>query len=194
MTRKSVVLVTGAGGEMGHGLVTRLAELGTFDILALDIRPLDPDVSRHCTATRVGTSSIATCWTGSGASSRSPPCSTWRPCSRHGPSSCPRHAHEVNVEGTLGLLRLAVDEARSHGRAVKFLFPSSIAVYGLPDLGTKRKAGRVVEPDWLMPVTMYGCNKLYCEHLGRYFARHYRQLAPQTEPSGVDFEPSASPA
>jgi nucleoside-diphosphate-sugar epimerase len=34
---------------------------------------------------------------------------------------------------------------------------------------------------------MYGCNKLYCEHLGRYFARHYRQLAPQSEPSGVDF-------
>jgi NAD(P)-dependent dehydrogenase (short-subunit alcohol dehydrogenase family) len=54
MTRKSVVLVTGAGGEMGHGLVTRLAELGTFDILTLDIRPLDPDVSRHCAATPVG--------------------------------------------------------------------------------------------------------------------------------------------
>jgi nucleoside-diphosphate-sugar epimerase len=33
---------------------------------------------------------------------------------------------------------------------------------------------------------MYGCNKLYCEHLGRYFARHYRQLAAG-EPSGVDF-------
>jgi nucleoside-diphosphate-sugar epimerase len=45
----------------------------------------------------------------------------------------------------------------------------------------------VVEPEWLMPVTMYGCNKLYCEHLGRYFARHYRQLAPRTGPSGVDF-------
>src|SRR4249919_1389220 len=54
MTRKSVVLVTGAGGEMGHSLVTRLAELGPFDILALDVRPLDPDVSRHCIATRVG--------------------------------------------------------------------------------------------------------------------------------------------
>jgi nucleoside-diphosphate-sugar epimerase len=34
---------------------------------------------------------------------------------------------------------------------------------------------------------MYGCNKLYGEHLGRYFARHYRQLAPQAGPSGVDF-------
>jgi nucleoside-diphosphate-sugar epimerase len=70
---------------------------------------------------------------------------------------------------------------------VKFLFPSSIAVYGLPDLDAKRKAGRVAEHEWLLPITMYGCNKLYCEHLGRYFARHYRQLAPQDEPSGVDF-------
>jgi nucleoside-diphosphate-sugar epimerase len=34
---------------------------------------------------------------------------------------------------------------------------------------------------------MYGCNKLYAEHLGRYFARHYRQLVPQAGVSGVDF-------
>jgi nucleoside-diphosphate-sugar epimerase len=34
---------------------------------------------------------------------------------------------------------------------------------------------------------MYGCAKLSCEHLGRYVARHYRQLAPQPGPSGVDF-------
>jgi nucleoside-diphosphate-sugar epimerase len=44
----------------------------------------------------------------------------------------------------------------------------------------------VAESAWLAPITMYGCNKLYCEHLGRYFARHYRQLAAG-EPSGVDF-------
>jgi nucleoside-diphosphate-sugar epimerase len=24
---------------------------------------------------------------------------------------------------------------------------------------------------------MYGCNKLYCEQLGRYYARHYKQLS-----------------
>jgi nucleoside-diphosphate-sugar epimerase len=187
MTRKSVVLVTGAGGEMGHGLVTRLAELGTFDILALDIRPLDPDVSRHCIATRVGDildrhllDRIRSEFEISAVFHLAALLSTRA-------EFVPETAHEVNVEGTLGLLRLAVDEARSHGRAVKFLFPSSIAVYGLPDLGTKRKAGRVGELDWLMPVTMYGCNKLYCEHLGRYFTRHYRQLAPQTGPSGVDF-------
>ncbi len=33
---------------------------------------------------------------------------------------------------------------------------------------------------------MYGCNKLYCEHLGRYYAKHYKQLS-ETRPPRVDF-------
>ena len=33
---------------------------------------------------------------------------------------------------------------------------------------------------------MYGCNKLYCEHLGRYYARHYKQLAARAA-GRVDF-------
>src|SRR5438094_371572 len=78
MARKPAVLVTGANGEIGHGLIHRLADLGTFDILALDVRPLEIDLARRC-------------------------------------------------------------------------------------------------------------GKLYCEHLGRYYARHYRQLAAQSQPAGVDF-------
>jgi nucleoside-diphosphate-sugar epimerase len=34
---------------------------------------------------------------------------------------------------------------------------------------------------------MYGCNKLYCEHLGRYYARHYGQLGSAAEGARVDF-------
>ena len=34
---------------------------------------------------------------------------------------------------------------------------------------------------------MYGCNKLYCEHLGRYYARHYKQLAAETLSGRLDF-------
>jgi nucleoside-diphosphate-sugar epimerase len=34
---------------------------------------------------------------------------------------------------------------------------------------------------------MYGCNKLYCEHLGRYYSTHYRQLAADAQRRGVDF-------
>ena len=79
----------------------------------------------------------------------------------------PVTAHQVNVEGTLNLLEFAQHEAESHGRPVVFIYPSSIAAYGLPDLATKDRAGKVSEDEWTHPTTMYGCNKLYCEQLGR---------------------------
>jgi nucleoside-diphosphate-sugar epimerase len=34
---------------------------------------------------------------------------------------------------------------------------------------------------------MYGCNKLYSEHLGRYYSRHYRQLAAAPQQHAIDF-------
>ena len=85
------------------------------------------------------------------------------------------------------MLEFAQKEGESHGRPVVFLYPSSIAAYGLPDLEAKARAGRVREDDWNVPTTMYGCNKLYCEHLGRYYARHYKQLAAETLSGKVDF-------
>ena len=187
MARKPVVLVTGANGEMGHGLIHHLAEAGSYDILALDIREIDPELVRRSAAATVGDildrrllerlmsefEIHAVFHLAAILSTRA--------------EFIPETAHEVNVEGTLNLLRLAMDEAQSHGRPVKFLFPSSIAVYGLPDLEAKRAAGKVAEHEWTVPVTMYGCNKLYCEHLGRYYARHYRQLAAQEGKTGVDF-------
>jgi nucleoside-diphosphate-sugar epimerase len=99
----------------------------------------------------------------------------------------PGTAHQVNVEGTLRMLEFAQREAESHGRPVVFLYPSSLAAHGLPDLETKRSAGRVDEDHWTNPTTMYGCNKLYCEHLGRYYQDHYRQLAKDRIPEIIDF-------
>lgn len=185
--RKPAVLVTGASGEMGQGLISHLVDIGRFEILALDVRPLDSALARHCAMTAIGDIldghlrdrlrsefEIAVVFhLAALLSTRA--------------EFVPETAHAVNVEGTLSLLQLAVEEARSHGHPVRFLFPSSIAVYGLPSLEAKREAGRVGELEWLQPITMYGCNKLYCEHLGRYFARHYRQLAPQAQASGIDF-------
>jgi len=99
----------------------------------------------------------------------------------------PVTAHQVNVEGTLNLLDFAQKQGESHGRSVVFLYPSSIAAYGLPDLETRARAGRVKEHEWNIPTTMYGCNKLYCEHLGRYFNHHYKQLAAEKLSDKVDF-------
>ena len=99
----------------------------------------------------------------------------------------PVTAHQVNVEGTLNLLEFAQHEAESHGQRVVFIYPSSIAAYGLPSVADKARAGRVKEDEWTHPRTMYGCNKLYCEQLGHYYARYYKQLAAETAAGRVDF-------
>jgi nucleoside-diphosphate-sugar epimerase len=70
---------------------------------------------------------------------------------------------------------------------VVFVYPSSVAAYGMPSLEAKTRAGRVREDDFLTPTTMYGCNKLYCEQLGRYYTRFYKQLAADAASRRVDF-------
>src|SRR5205807_1421675 len=89
----------------------------------------------------------------------------------------PALAHKVNVEGTLNMLEFSQKQGESHGRPVAFFYPSSIAAYGLPSLEAKAATGRVKEDESNVPTTMYGANKLYCEHLGRYYGRHYKQLS-----------------
>jgi threonine 3-dehydrogenase len=183
--RKPVVLVTGAGGEIGHGLITRLAAAGRT-IVTIDIAPLDHDLARH--VRREFSGSITDRNLLERVLSEFEIDLVFHLAALLSTRSefTPMTAHEVNVEGTLNLLEFAHHEGESHGRPVMLLYPSSIAAYGLPDAHAKARAGRVREDDWTTPTTMYGCNKLYCEHLGRYYARHYKQLA--AEPMArVDF-------
>jgi nucleoside-diphosphate-sugar epimerase len=181
------MLVTGANGEVGHGLIHNLADGEYGDIIAIDLEPLDESLSRRCRATFVGSildrhfmERIVSEYEVREIYHLAALLSTRA-------EFAPETAHEVNVEGTLGLLELALEQASWRGDPVKFLFPSSIAVFGLPDLPTKERAGKVKEYEWTAPTTMYGCNKLYCEQLGRYFADHYRQLAAEVDTRRVDF-------
>ena len=41
MIRKPAVLITGANGEIGHGLITALAAEGDRPIVTIDLSPLD---------------------------------------------------------------------------------------------------------------------------------------------------------
>jgi len=186
--RKPAILISGANGEMGHGLITRMAADGNHDIIALDVRPLDENLQRLCRAGVIGdileprllerlqSEYEIHCVYHLAAllSTRA--------------EFTPEAAHRVNVEGTINLLKMAIEQSRWHGEVVTFMFPSSIAVYGLPNLAAKQRAGKVRETEWNYPTTMYGCNKLYCEHLGRYYSSHYRQLAADNTPrGGIDF-------
>lgn len=185
--RHAAVLITGAGGEVGHGLINALHEAGRSEIVAMDVRELDASIRDRCRETFAGDicdnallKRLLSMFEITEVYHLAALLSTRA-------EFVPEAAHEVNVNGTMNLLRLAAEQARSHGRPVKFIFPSSIAVYGMPDLATKARAGAVTEDQFTMPTTMYGCNKLYGEHLGRYFAKHYRQLAKDRVPDLVDF-------
>ena len=184
--RKPVVLITGASGEIGHGLIERLSEDGARSIVTLDLAPLAPELAkrverevngsildRNLLERTLGEFEIDLVFhLAALLSTRS--------------EFTPVTAHEVNVEGTLNLLEFAQREGESHGRPVVFLYPSSIAAYGLPTLEAKKRAGRVSEDQFSHPTTMYGCNKLYCEQIGDYYARHYKQLSA-VPMSRVDF-------
>ena len=184
--RKPVVLITGANGEIGHALVANLVQQRHQGVVSLDVNALDPHVARLVHRELTGSILDANLLErilsefevdlifhlAALLSTRS--------------EFTPMAAHHVNVEGTLNLLEFAAHETESHGRPVVFVYPSSIAAYGLPDLETRSTAGRVREDDWNKPITMYGCNKLYCEHLGRYYSNHYKQLLEAKAPQ-VDF-------
>lgn len=183
--RTPVSLVTGAGGEIGYGLLTSMARAGRA-IVTIDLHPLDAALKPLVAREFVGSVMDANLLERVLAEFEVDTVVHLAALLSTRSEFTPVTAHQVNVDGTLNLLEFAQREGESHGTPVRFLYPSSVAVYGLPDLESKARAGRVAEDDWNLPRTMYGCNKLYCEHLGRYYARHYKQLT--AAPMGmVDF-------
>jgi nucleoside-diphosphate-sugar epimerase len=185
--RKPVVLITGAGGEIGHGLIDCLAERGDRAIVTIDISRLDPAIGRKVDREVTGSILDHALLERLMAEFEVDLIFHLAALLSTRAEFTPVSAHQVNVEGTLGLLEFAQHEAESHGRPVVFLYPSSIAAYGLPDRQTKTEAGRVREDEYVHPTTMYGCNKLYAELLGTYYARHYKQLAAEPMSGRVDF-------
>ena len=183
--RKKGILLTGAAGEIGDSLIRSLVEQGEDSIVTLDLRALPPenahlvthiqgDLMDHALLARlVSEYEIGTIYhLAALLSTRA--------------EFTPEMAHQVNVEGTLGLLKLASEQSEWRGEPVLFMFPSSIAAYGMPNLKTKAEFPNVREWEWNYPTTMYGCNKLYCEMLGVYYCSHYRQLAAE-RPITLDF-------
>lgn len=176
---EQLVLVTGACGEIGQALVQGLSQKGGTKIITSDLYPL-PDSLREISAEHVQGDLVYKIKNfydydfdmifhlAASLSSKAEIAS--------------EEAHRINVEGTMQLLMLAAYRSEKYRKSIKFLFPSSIAAYGMPDLETKRAKGAVTEEECNNPHTMYGCNKLYCEKLGIYYSRYYGQKHLDEQP------------
>ena len=187
MPMDETILITGANGEIGHGLIHHLCGGRSARIVATDIVPLDSSLKSECHTFLQGDITDPALIARLGADHAFTTIYHLASILSTKGERDPELAHRINVDGTLNLLRVATEQTRAQGRSVKFIYPSSIAAYGIPDLETKQHQGRVVrEDEWGFPATMYGVNKLTCEHLGRYYAQHYRRLDPDA-PMRIDF-------
>ncbi len=185
LMREKVAFITGAAGEVGQALIKQLAARRKGRILSLDLRPLPPELDALVTHVQGSIldktllERLVTEYEMEEIYHLAALLSTRAEFS-------PNAAHRVNVTGTMTLLELAAEQSEWRKEPVRFMFPSSIAAFGLPDLRTKLDYAHVREWEWNTPRTMYGCNKLYCEMLGQYFSNHYRQLAAE-QPVMLDF-------
>jgi nucleoside-diphosphate-sugar epimerase len=187
MSRKPVALITGASGEIGHGLIESLARTPDRPVVTLDLAPLEPELASRVRQHYVGSILDPQLLDRILAEYEIDLVFHLAAVLSTRGEFAPMTAHKVNVEGTLMMLEFAQKQGESHGRPVVFLYPSSIAAYGLPSLDAKAHAARVREDQFNAPTTMYGCNKLYGELLGTYYAGHYKQLAVDQVRGKVDF-------
>lgn len=181
------VLITGAGGEIGHGLIDFLAKENQFKIIALDLKEISAPKEK-CDFVSV-TGDILNRELLAGLFEKYDIAQIFHLAAilSSGGERNPERTHQVNVEGSLNLFSLAKTASQAQGKPVTFLFPSTIAVYGLPGVSEKNKAGKVREDQYLAPITMYGANKLYVENLGRYYSDFYKLLDDNKDDIKVDF-------
>ena len=169
MIRKSSILITGAGGEVGSELIDYFSNQKNTNIVTLDLHPIRSDkASDQITGNILDQSLLEQInlefeiteiyHLAAILSTRA--------------ELSPKSAHDVNVNGSINLLELALKQSRSQNKPVKFFFPSSIAVYGV-----KEGIDSCSENEYLNPITVYGANKLYIEKLGLYYSSNYEQLS-----------------
>jgi len=179
------VLITGACGEIGQALIQSLFEEGNTEIISLDLKPL-PDklngMSQHLQADLLDKEVIVSLEKENGFTYIYHLAAVLSTNAEHDPIQ----AHKINSCITIDLLEMAARISQAGKYPVKFVFPSSIAVYGLPDLITKESVPPVKENQFTEPTTMYGCSKLYCEKVGVYYSKNYKQLADHI-PTRIDF-------
>ena len=180
------VLITGAGGEVGYTLTAELKKEG-YKVVALSLHNLPPeqtkitdvfyrgDVSDYKFVEKIfDKHEIEVVFHLASILST-------------GGERNPELAITVNAVGTQNTMEVATKKSLETGKSVKFIFPSSIAAYGIPDLKEKSKKPKVKEEDFTSPITIYGVTKLYAENLGLYFSKHYKLLDDLDRSNLIDF-------
>lgn len=170
---KPEVLITGANGEVGHGLIKALADDGRYSVIAMDLREMEPEMKRRCKAFYQGDILDGSFLQQLGSEHRFHIIFHLAGLLSSAAETNPDLGHHVNVEGSRNIFNIARNHCKWLDRRVVFLFSSSIAAYGVRPGDDQSRA--LKERQYLTPATMYGINKLYVEQLGRYYSEFYKK-------------------
>ena len=178
--RKPVVLITGAGGEIGHGLIDRLAERGDRRIVTLDSRASTSRSRRRWIARSPGRSSTRAARAHAGGvrgrpglPPRGAALDALRVHAGHGaPGQRRRHAEPARVRAARSGIarparRLHLSRRRSRPTACR----------DLDDQDARRARSRKTSTCIRRRCT--GATSCIASMLGDYYARHYKQLAAE---------------
>lgn len=178
--------VTGAGGEVGFTLTHDLKQKG-YTVIASSLHDIEPEIMANVDkfyrlniSDKEGLKKVFDAHDFDVIFHLGSILST-------GGEKNPELAIDVNTVGSINMLELAAEQSLRRKKSVIFIFPSTIAAYGMPDLETKKKAGAVKEGEFGNPITIYGVTKIYTENLGSYFADHYRLLDDLKHDERIDF-------
>lgn len=168
---KEAILITGACGEVGQGLVNALANDFSGQVVALDLKDEAPKLYElageqlefhYLKGDILDKEQLQKLFKDYKFSTVFHLAALLSTAAERNPMQ----AHAVNIEGSLNLINLSQTNSKELGRPVRFMFPSSIAVYGL----NGAEGIKVQEDQYLNPITLYGIHKLHIEALGRYYS------------------------
>lgn len=151
------VLITGISGEVGYGLVKKLTDLKNYQIIALDIKQPEPEILKLLTKFYISDITDKESIDNIFKEQKIDIVFHLASILSTGGEKNPELASDINITGTLNLLKAVTKSGLENKKSIKFIFPSSIAAHG-------------------NPITIYGVSKLACENLGVYFSRNYKLL------------------
>ncbi len=183
---KQTVLVTGAMGEVGHGLIHALHSQGEYDIVGFDHSVKYSPLASECTRFYEGDILDPNILADIQANHTFDMIFHLAAILSTGGERAPLRTHNVNVQGSINILELARRQTEARNLSVRVIFPSTISIYGIPNLEEKNR-GKVKEEEYLHPITMYGANKIYVEHVGKYYSSYFRLLDENRGVPRIDF-------
>ena len=108
--RKPATLITGANGEIGHGLITALYEQSHRNIVAMDINQLDNAIFDHCSEEIIGNILNEDLINQINGEYELDTIYHLAALLSTRAEFSPRAAHDVNVGGTMNLLNLGLNQ------------------------------------------------------------------------------------